>query len=474
MRSVLSAMPVIDPAHRTREERRTFGRSLRTRVKRVDQGVWSPKQRTFDGVDLLHQANRTRIAHLLPIKYARMAASPFSFFRGAVPLMAADLAPLPYTGLMTRICGDAHVQNLGAFEAPDGRLIFDINDFDESVIGPWEWDIKRMAASLVLAGREAGNSDKVCKLAVLAFVERYREYMRMFSEMAMVDLARFQIYRVVSPVKSVLRKAERATPEHNLRKLTVFADGKHRFREERPCQFHVRRAEANTVIDSLGAYVKTLLAERAHFFLQYQPEDVAFRIVGTGSVGTRDYILLMFAGAIADPLFLQVKEEPPSAYAAYVAPATMAVHQGQRVIEGQRAMQMQSDLFLGWTSIDGRDYIVRQLRDHKAAIEDEDLQGTGLVQYAYMVGELLSKGHARSGDPAALAGYLGTSDRFDRALVSFGVNYANQTVKDWEALRHAIRIGRVKAAELETPEPRPAEKNSAKKKPAKKKLAAKK
>ena len=467
-------MPVIDPAHRTREERRTFGRSLRTRVKRVDQGVWSPKQRTFDGVDLLHQANRTRIAHLLPIKYARMAASPFSFFRGAVPLMAADLAPLPYTGLMTRICGDAHVQNLGAFEAPDGRLIFDINDFDESVIGPWEWDIKRMAASLVLAGREAGNSDKVCKLAVLAFVERYREYMRMFSEMAMVDLARFQIYRVVSPVKSVLRKAERATPEHNLRKLTVFADGKHRFREERPCQFHVRRAEANTVIDSLGAYVKTLLAERAHFFLQYQPEDVAFRIVGTGSVGTRDYILLMFAGAIADPLFLQVKEEPPSAYAAYVAPATMAVHQGQRVIEGQRAMQMQSDLFLGWTSIDGRDYIVRQLRDHKAAIEDEDLQGTGLVQYAYMVGELLSKGHARSGDPAALAGYLGTSDRFDRALVSFGVNYANQTVKDWEALRHAIRIGRVKAAELETPEPRPAEKNSAKKKPAKKKLAAKK
>ena len=461
-------MPVIDPAHRTREERRSFGRSLRTRVKRIDQGKWSPKQRTFDVIDLLREANRTRIAHLLPIKYARMAASPFSFFRGAVPLMAADLAPLPYTGLMSRICGDAHVQNLGAFEAPDGRLIFDINDFDESVIGPWEWDIKRMAASLVLAGREAGNSDKVCKAAVLAFVERYRDYMRMFSEMAVVDLARFQISRVATPVRSVLRKAERATPEHNLRQLTVFVDGKHRFREEKPCQFHVRRAEADTVIDSLSAYVKTLLAERAHFFLQYQPEDVAFRIVGTGSVGTRDYILLMFAGAIADPLFLQVKEEPPSAYAAYVAPATMAAHQGQRVIEGQRAMQMQSDLFLGWTSIDGRDYIVRQLRDHKAAIEDEDLQGTGLVQYAHMVGELLSKGHARSGDPAALAGYLGTSDRFDRALVSFGVSYANQTVKDWEALRRAIRIGKVKAAEPETHQTTAAKKKSTRKKQPKK------
>jgi len=463
MPSVLSAIPAIDPAHRTREERRSFGRSLRTRVKRVDQGVWSAKQRTFDVVDLLHEANRTRIAHLLPIKYARMAASPFGFFRGAVPLMAADLAPLPYTGLMTRICGDAHVQNLGAFEAPDGRLIFDINDFDESVIGPWEWDIKRMAASLILAGREAGNSDKICRAAVLAFVERYREFMRMFSEMAMVDLARYQIFRVATPVKSVLRKAERGTPDHNLRKLTVFAKGKHRFRDEKPCQFHVRRAEADAVIQSLDAYVKTLLAERAHFFLQYQPEDVAFRVVGTGSVGTRDYILLMFAGAIADPLFLQVKEEPPSAYASYVAPGSIAAHQGQRVIEGQRAMQMQSDLFLGWTSIDGRDYVVRQLHDHKAAIEDDDLKGNGLVQYAHMVGELLSKGHARSGDPAALAGYLGTSGRFDEAMASFGVAYANQTVKDWEALRHAIRIRRVKAAEPETLEPKPAKKVSARK-----------
>ena len=438
-------------ACKTREERREYGRSLRKQVKRIDQGNWDPKQRAFDVVDLLRDANRTRIARLLPIKFARMAASPFGFFRGAVPVMAADLASQAATGLTTQICGDAHVQNLGAFEAPDGRLIFDLNDFDESIVGPWEWDIKRMAASLVLAGREAGNSDKLCRLAILAFVERYRDFMRRFSEMAAVDLARFQIYRVVSPVKSVLLKAERATPLHNLRKLTVYSNGKHRLIEQRPLQFRVPPAQAKAVKDSLRYYIDTLSPERAHFFKQYYPEDIAFRVVGTGSVGTRDYVLLMFAGAIADPLFLQIKEEPPSAYASYVPAGRARIHQGRRAIAGQRAMQMQSDIFLGWTSIAGRDYLVRQLRDHKAGIEDSDLLGNGLVQYARMAGELLSKGHARSGDPCAISGYLGASDKFDLAVARFGVAYANQTVKDWEALRHAIRTGKIKAAPPEKP-----------------------
>ncbi len=225
---------------------------------------------------------------------------------------------MPCTTLRTQICGDAHVQNLGAFEASDGRLIFDINDFDETIVGPWEWDVKRMAASLVLAGREAGNSDKECKLAVLAFVERYRQCMRRFSEMAVIELARYQIFRVVGPVKSVLRQAERATPLHNLQKLTVFANGKHRFHEQRPTQFHIPHAVASAVIASLRSYARTLSPERAFFFSQYFPEDVAFRVVGTGSVGTHDYVLLMFAGAISDPLFLQVKEEPPSSYAPYL------------------------------------------------------------------------------------------------------------------------------------------------------------
>ncbi|MGA2902870.1 MAG: DUF2252 domain-containing protein [Candidatus Korobacteraceae bacterium] len=436
------------PPRKTREERRQFGRSLRNQIARASQGDWDPKQRTFDALDLLIAANRPRMAGLLPIKYARMAASPFGFFRGAVPVMAADLAPSPNTNLRTQICGDAHVRNLGAFEAPDGRLVFDLNDFDETMVGPWEWDVKRMSASLVLAGREAGNSDKQCKTAVLAFVECYRERMREFSEMPVVELARFRIYRIATPVKSVLRKAERATPRHNIQNLTVFANGKHRFREQKPMQFRVHGSERSAVIASLRPYAKTLSPDRAFFFSQYFLEDVVFRVVGTGSVGVRDYVLLMFGGAISDPLFLQIKEEPPSFYAPYLPVGRTPVHQGERVTEGQRALQMQSDIFLGWTSIDGRDYVVRQLRDHKASIEDDDLKGNGLVQYARMAGELLAKGHARSGDPCALAGYLGTADKFDTAMARFGIAYADQTLKDWEALRRAIRQGKVKAAKL--------------------------
>jgi len=462
MLPVLPAMSAYQRSSKTREERRQFGRSLRNQIARISQGDWDPKQRKFDVVPLLIDSNRPRIARLLPIKYEHMAASPFGFFRGAVPLMAADLAAMPCTTLRTQICGDAHVQNLGAFEAADGRLIFDINDFDETVVGPWEWDIKRMAASLVLAGREAGNADKQCKLAVLAFVQRYRQCMRRFSEMAVIELARYQILRVVGPVKSVLRQAERATPLHNLQKLTVFANGKHRFREQRPNQFHIPHAVASAVIASLRFYARTLSPDRAFFFTQYFPEDIVFRVVGTGSVGTHDYVLLMFAGAISDPLFLQVKEEPPSSYAPYLPPRRSPVHQGERVTEGQRAMQMQSDIFLGWTSIDGRDYVVRQLRDHKAAIETDILQGDGLVQYARMAGELLAKGHARSGDPCALSGYLGTADRFDTAMARFGITYANQTVKDWETLRRAIRQGKIKAAKPEVPAPPSKPKNAKK------------
>ena len=388
-----------------------------------------------------------------------MAATPFRFFRGAVPVMAADLAPLPRTGLMAQICGDAHVQNMGAFEAPDGRLIFDINDFDETIIGPWEWDVKRMAASLVLAGREAGNSEKQCRNAVLAFVRRYREWMRRFSEMPVVELARFQIYREIDPLRSMLHKAERNTPLRNLGKLTVLREGKHVFRDQKPEQYHVSTKEANQAVASLLAYEHTLLPERARFFAQYQVEDVAFRVVGTGSVGLRDYVLLMFGGgAVSDPLFIQIKEEPGSVYAQYLPHSPVAAHQGQRVADGGRAMQMQSDIFLGWTSIGSREYVVRQLRDHKASIEAEDLKGNGLVEYAEMCGELLSKGHARSGDSCAISGYLGTSDKFDRAMATFGVVYANQTFKDWEELRKAIRSGKIQAAMLQ-PTEKPAKKN---------------
>jgi len=425
-----------------------MGRECRNKVRRVDQAKWNPKHRKFDVIELLLKSQHGRLPELLPIKWAHMKASPFGFFRGAVPVMAADLAPLSCTGLMAQICGDAHVQNLGAFEAPDGRLIFDINDFDETIVGPWEWDVKRMSASLVLAGREAGNSDKECRAAVLAFAAKYRERMDHFAGMPSVELARFQIFRALDSLHTVLRKAERATAQHNLEKLTYERGGRHIFHDHQPMQFHVPQKEADAAKASLREYAQTLLPERAHFFRQYQVEDVCFRVVGTGSVGLRDYVLLMFGGAVYDPLFIQIKEEPGSAYAPYLPHSPVAKHQGQRTAEGGRAMQMQSDIFLGWTSIAGRDYVVRQLKDHKAAIEEEDLKGTGLVQYAEMCGELLSKGHARSGDPCAIAGYLGNNDRFDIAMAAFGVSYADQANKDWEVLKYAISSGKISAHEV--------------------------
>ncbi len=444
-------MPTSKSSHPSRKERLALGLSCRNKVKRVSQGAWDPKQRNFDALKLLLQSQSGRVSRLLPIKYTRMAASPFGYYRGAVPVMAADLATLPHAGLLTQICGDAHLRNLGAFAGTDGSLIFDVNDFDETIQGPWEWDVKRMAASIVLAGREAGHTERGCKDAVLGFAEQYREAMMEFSRMSIIDLARYQVYRHlrVSPVLSVLRKAERSTPLHNLEKLTEVQKGRYRFRDKKPLQYHIPRAEAAEVVQSLQTYVTTLLPERRHFFSQYHPVDVSFRVVGTGSVGVHDYIVLMFAGSTDDPLFMQIKEEIPSAYAHYVRDGGVAMHEGQRVAEGARAMQVQSDLFLGWTSIEGRDFLVRQLRDHKASIEDEDLKGDGLEQYGRVCGELLAKGHARSGDPCALYGYLGNSPKFDRAMVKFGVAYADQSTRDYEQFVAAVQSGQLPTVPLD-------------------------
>jgi len=370
--------------------------------------------------------------------------------------MAADLAVLPRTGITTQICGDAHVQNLGAFGGgAEGHMIFDINDFDETIKAPWEWDVKRMATSLVLAGREARNSEKQCRDAVLEFARKYRESMQFFSELSYLELARYLVMRQlkVSPIRSVLRKAERATPQDSLKKLTERKDGKFEFKEAKdptfgaPTQYRVSEATAKQVLKCLAGYTHTLLPERRHFFAQYTPADVAFRIVGTGSVGTRDYIILMFGGALEDPLFLQIKQELPSAYAPYVPKNVTPKHHGQRVVEGVRRMLVQFDIFLGWATVEDRPYLVRQLRDHKAGIETTDLEGTGLLQYAEVCGEILAKGHARASDPCMLSGYLGLADRFDKALVNFAVDYADQTTRDFEAWQQAIRKGTVKALE---------------------------
>lgn len=425
----------------TREDRRRRGREARAKVRRVDHADWNGKDRKFDLLPLLRAAEQGRIPKLLSLKHERMAVSPFSYFRGSVPVMAADLAELPRSGLTTQLCGDAHVRNLGAYAGADGRLIFDINDFDESIRGPWEWDVKRMATSIILAGREAGNSDRESRAAVLDFACSYREAMNAFAQMPIIDLARYQVLRAlkVSPVMAVLRKAERATNLHNRDKLTVRRNGAYVFRESKPVQYRVSPAEAEKVKQGIRDYVASLLPERRHFFQQYQVEDVAFRVVGTGSIGLRDYVALMFGTGPDDPLFLQVKEERSSAYARYLPEARVPENQGERAAEGQRSMLVQSDIFLGWTTIDTRDYLVRQLRDHKAGIADQDLAGPGLVQYSRVCGELLAKGHARSGDPCSLHGYMGFSNKFDKAIGKFAITYADQTTADYEAFVRAHR-----------------------------------
>jgi uncharacterized protein (DUF2252 family) len=428
-------------------ERREYGKSRRQVLHSVDQCHWKPPRSRPDPVELVVNASHDRLPELLPIKWARMVASPFGFFRGAVPLMAADLASLPTTGITVQICGDAHVRNLGAFASPSGALVFDINDFDETIPGPWEWDVKRLAASLVLSGRESGHSDGACKEAVESFVAEYRKSVNHCSELTVLDIARYTVYRHMEagPLPELLKKAERATPKHTLEKLTQSRDGARRFKEEKPLLTAVSDKTRRDVLTALESYCDTLSHEQRHFLERYQPMDVAFKVVGTGSVGTHDYVILCFGNGSEDPLFLQMKEEPSSAYAQYLK-SQVPRNQGERVVQGQRLMQAQSDIFLGWTRMDGRDYLVRQLADHKAVIDAKDLKGPGLIEYAKMCGEVLGKGHARSGNACELDGYCGDAEKLDNAIAEFAVAYADQSTADYELFTSAVKKGRLAIA----------------------------
>ncbi len=449
-------------------ERMALGRQRRKQIRRVDHAVWKAKDRKEDPLKLLEASMRGRVPALVTMKYGLMAASPFAFFRGAVPVMAYDLSLTGNTGIVNQLCGDAHVRNLGAFAGPDGRLVFDINDFDETIAGPFEWDVKRMATSLVLAGRGAGAKNVHCREAAGVFLERYRTTMLAFARMPVLEVARYQVHRLrsVSTVEGILLMAERATPMHTLLTLTEVEGGASKkktgvkatagavkkagrvFRTMPPNLTRLTGGEAEKVVGSLGTYAESLLRERRHFLAQYRPVDVAFKVVGTGSVGLRDYCVYMEGNGARDPLFLQIKEEEVSAYALYVGGGSRRgkSHQGRRVVEGERAMQLQSDPFLGWTTMEGRDYLVRQLNDHKASIRLEDLKAAGLMEYAAVCGELLARGHARSGDAAMLAGYLGGSARFDDAVGAFAMAYADQTEADWEKLVRSMKtVGKKKA-----------------------------
>lgn len=434
----------------TFDERRALGGALRKSLPRTGHATWSPAADRPDPVQALIDANAGRLSDLLPLKWARMAASPFGFFRGAAPLMAADLAAQPVTGLNVQLCGDAHVRNLGAYAAPDGHLVFDLNDFDETMArGPWEWDVKRLGASLILANREAGGQDKEGALAVRAFAACYRESLGRFAAMRALELILYEVRRHSKngPVRAILQKAERATPAKTLAKLTVKGpSGELRFHDQPPLLRHVPDAEAAKVIAALEPYHDTLGLDRRDALDAYRPVDVAFKVVGTGSVGTRDYVVLMMGRGPDEVLFLQVKEELPSAYAPYLPGCEGAPHQGRRVAAGQHRCQTTTDPFVGWTNIDGGDYLVRQLSDHKAAIDPAELKGDALREYALVCGETLAKAHARTGDAAALAGYCGARDRLDRALAEFALAYAAQTVRDHAALVEAIKTGRLSAA----------------------------
>ncbi len=304
-----------------------------------------------------------------------------------------------------------------------------------------------MAASVTLAGRGSGHKDSSARRAVEQCIERYCAQMRAFAKMPHLEVGRYQVHRLgqVAPVHAALLKAERATPQHTLAQLTEPASAKpgapRRFKEAKPMLTRVTGSQALAVLASLGPYREMLEPQRQHLLSFYRPVDVAFKVVGTGSVGLRDYCIYFEGNGPDDPLFLQIKEEPASAYAPYLPDAYPAHHNGQRVAEGQRAMQLQSDPFLGWTHIGGRQYLVRQLNDHKGSIDLNDLAGAGLQAYAEVCGELLARGHARSGDPLVIAGYLGSGDGFAEALGKFGLLYADQTEKDWRDLRRSRKLG---------------------------------
>ncbi len=419
-------------------------RTLRKSIPPDDLAAWHPKLREKTPQQLIDATLRDRLPDLTAVRYQRMACSPFGFFRGSAAVMAYDLSLAPHTGIEAQLCGDAHVQNLGAFEGVDGRLIFDINDFDETMRGPFEWDVKRMATSILLAGRDTKIKSAAITAAVEQFLVSYVDLIRMLHPKPVLEVARYQVHRLgsVAPISQILAQAQRATPLITLNKLTSQYPKGRIFKTSPPDLVRLeldREPERAAVLASLKPYLHSILPERRHFFARYTPIDVAFKIVGTGSVGLRDYIVYMQGNGPSDPLFLQIKQESHSCYAPYLKGKShqppnqpLAKHQGQRVAEGQRAMQLQSDPLLGWTTIGAHDYLVRQLNDHKASVDLATLKPADLCDYAAVCGEILARGHARSGDVRQIAGYIANGKKFSRAILAYAEAYADQMATDWK------------------------------------------
>jgi len=455
----------------SRADRVAQGKDARVVAPLESQAEFSPGPGR-DPVGLLLGQAASRVPELVPVRHGRMLVSPFTFYRGAALPMAADLAGTPASGLRVQLCGDAHLSNFGAFASPERRLVFDVNDFDETLPGPFEWDVKRLAASLAVAGRASGFPAKARRTIALAAAEGYRTAMRGFAGQPFLDVwyAHLDIEPVVAEFRSqvkakrfqlaekLLAKAHTADSTKALDKLTTVVDGQRRIISTPPMIVPVEEVFAGVQADAiyelirtvLGKYRRTLQSDRRHLFDQFAMVQAARKVVGVGSVGTRAWILLMEADDGVEPLFLQAKEAQPSVLAEY-AGRSQYTNQGERVVAGQHLMQAQSDIFLGWTRVanpqDGvdRDFYVRQLKDWKFSVPIEMMLPEGMTIYARMCGWTLARAHARSGDRIALAAYLGGSAKFDQAIADFAETYADQNELDYAALQAAVKDGKAEA-----------------------------
>lgn len=435
------------------------GKALRTGVPRSAHRTFDPDPGRPDAVSAVLESNAGRIPELTPLRVGRMAAGPFAFLRGSAGLMAYDLARTPMTGIGTQICGDAHAANFGLYGDARGDLVIDLNDFDETVHGPWEWDLKRLAASLVLAGREAGADEDTCRAAARDAAGAYRRTMRLLAKLPVLDawnaiadeelVSHTDAHDLLGTLQRVSEKARSNTSGRFAAKSTEpHEDGGRRFVPAPPVLRRIPDAEAAAVTASLEAYVGTLGEDLHPLLARHAVHDVAFRVVGTGSVGTRSYVVLLLDHR-GEPLVLQVKEARPSALVPHLATAGFTTapvaHEGRRVVLGQRRMQVVSDILLGWTTVEGRPYQVRQFRNRKGSVDPAALAADQLDDYGRMTGALLARAHSHSADPRLIAGYCGKNGELDEAIAAFAVVYADRTEADHTDLLAGVRTGRVAA-----------------------------
>lgn len=442
----------VEPSLPVPKERIESGKGRRTQVPRASHAAWNPAGNRRDPIELLQQSNQPRLQHLVPIRYERMLASPFTFLRGSPIVMAHDLAESPVSCIPVQVCGDVHLVNFGLYASPERDLLFDLNDFDETLPGPWEWDLKRLAASCVVAGRSHGIRERDCADAARAAARSYRQLMREYSGMRLLDIwySRVNAQTVLdvligSSRKELARDVAKARHRTNLQalsKMTTVIDGHLRLVATPPLVCHVHDQSVREGLRRVfNGYYNSLSDDYRALVQRYRFVDAALKVVGVGSVGTRWYTMLFDASHSEDPLFLQIKEALPSVLESYVGPTRYQNH-GRRVVVGQRLMQSASDIFLGWSSDGEHHYYVRQLRDMKGSPDLATMTGPDVVQYAELCGWVLARAHARSEDAAMIAGYLGKSGAMDDAIASFATGYADQTKKDYET-KAAVRSGRI-------------------------------